>query len=64
MEQGKWTYLPALYVNPEFQDAMDIKLIAGRWFSRDFPGDDSLSVVINETFANQLHPGDPIEGDR
>jgi putative ABC transport system permease protein len=59
MEQGKWTYLPALYVNPEFQEAMDIQLTAGRWFSRDFPGDDSLSVVINETFAKQLHPDDP-----
>jgi len=59
MEQGKWTYLPALYVNPEFQEAMDIELLAGRWFSRDFPGDDSLSVVINETFARQLHPEDP-----
>lgn len=59
MEQGKWTYLPALYVNPDFQEAMDIQLTAGRWFSRDFPGDDSLSVVINETFAKQLHPDDP-----
>ncbi|MGV3636378.1 MAG: ABC transporter permease [Flavobacteriales bacterium] len=66
MEQGKWTYLPALYVNPEFQQAMDIELLAGRWFSRDFPGDDSLSVVINETFARQLHPEDPAKavGDR
>ena len=66
MEQGKWTYLPALYVNPEFQEAMDIQLTAGRWFSRDFPGDDSLSVVINETFAKQLHPDDPAKaiGDR
>ena len=61
MEQGKWTYLPALYVNPEFQQAMDIELLAGRWFSRDFPGDDSLSVVINETFAKQLHPDDPAQ---
>jgi putative ABC transport system permease protein len=26
MEQGKWTYLPALYVNPEFQQVMDIEL--------------------------------------
>ena len=59
MEQGKWTYLPCLYVNPEFQETMDIELIAGRWFSRDFPGDDSLSVIINETFARQLHPDDP-----
>jgi putative ABC transport system permease protein len=66
MEQGKWTYLPALYVNPEFQDAMDIELLAGRWFSRVFPGDDSLSVIINETFARQLHPEDPAKavGDR
>lgn len=59
MEQGKWTYLPSLYVNPDFQQAMDIELLAGRWFSREFPGDDSLSVVINETFARQLHPDDP-----
>lgn len=66
MEQGKWTYLPCLYVNPDFQQAMDIDLLAGRWFSRDFPGDDSLSVVINETFARQLHPDDPAKaiGDR
>ncbi|HRH37117.1 MAG TPA: hypothetical protein PK760_02155, partial [Flavobacteriales bacterium] len=66
MEQGKWTYLPALYVNPEFQEAMDIKLLAGRWFSRDFPGDDSLSVIVNETFARQTHPDDPTKaiGDR
>ncbi|MCC6575831.1 MAG: FtsX-like permease family protein, partial [Flavobacteriales bacterium] len=66
MAQGQWTYLPSLYVNPEFQEAMDIRLTAGRWFSRDFPGDDSLSVVINETFAKQLHPDDPAKavGDR
>ena len=66
MEQGKWTYLPCLYVNPDFQQAMDIELLAGRWFSREFPGDDSLSVIINETFARQLHPDDPAKaiGDR
>jgi putative ABC transport system permease protein len=66
MEQGKWTYLPSLYVNPEFQDVMDIELLAGRWFSREFPGDDSLSVIVNETFARQTHPDDPTQaiGDR
>ena len=66
MEQGKWTYLPCLYVNPEFQQAMDIELLAGRWFSREFPGDDSLSVIVNETFARQTHPDDPAKaiGDR
>lgn len=66
MAQGKWTYLPALYCNPDFQQVMDIKLLAGRWFSREFPGDDSLSVVVNETFAKQTHPDDPTKaiGDR
>ncbi len=34
--------LPCLYVNPSFQQTMDIQLLAGRWFSREFPGDDSL----------------------
>jgi putative ABC transport system permease protein len=66
MEQGKWTYLPALYVTEDFQEVMDIDLLAGRWFSKDFPGDDSLSVVVNETFARQTHPEDPTKaiGDR
>ncbi len=66
MEQGKWTYLPALYVTEDFQQVMDIELLAGRWFSRDFPGDDSLGVIVNETFARQTHPEDPAQaiGDR
>ncbi|MCB0764337.1 MAG: ABC transporter permease, partial [Flavobacteriales bacterium] len=66
MEQGKWTYLPALYVNEEFNEVMDVELLAGRWFSRDHPGDDSLGVIVNETFARQTHPDDPAKaiGDR
>ncbi len=66
MEQGKWTYLPALYVNEEFNDVVNVDLLAGRWFSREFPGDDSLSVIVNETFARQTHPDDPTKaiGDR
>ncbi|MEZ4739313.1 MAG: FtsX-like permease family protein [Flavobacteriales bacterium] len=66
MEQGKWTYLPALYVNEDFNDVAHIDLLAGRWFSRDYPGDDSLSVIVNETFARQTHPDDPAKaiGDR
>ena len=45
---------------------MNIDLLAGRWFSREFPGDDSLSVIVNETFARQTHPDDPTKaiGDR
>ncbi len=66
MAQGQWTYLPALYTDPDMQRVLDLQLLAGRWFSRDFPGDDSLAVVVNETFARQLHPDDParVIGDR
>lgn len=60
MEQGQWTYLPALYVGVDFHETLDLKLAAGRWFSRDHPGDDSLGVIINETFAKQLGHQDPI----
>ncbi len=60
MEQGQWTYLPALYVGVDFNETVDLKLAAGRWFSREHPGDDSLGVVINETFAKQLGHEDPI----
>lgn len=59
MEQGKWTYLPALYVDEDFNEVAQVELLAGRWFSRAFPGDDSLSVIVNETFARQTHPDDP-----
>ena len=60
MEQGQWTYLPALYVGVDFHETLDLQLASGRWFSRDHPGDDSLGVIINETFAKQLGHQDPI----
>jgi len=60
MEQGQWTYLPALYVGVDFHETLDLQLASGRWFSREHPGDDSLGVIINETFAKQLGHQDPI----
>lgn len=60
MEQGQWTYLPALYASFDFHETVGLELAAGRWFSRDHPGDDTLGVVINETFARQLGHYDPV----
>ncbi len=60
MAEGQWTYLPALYAGIDLHETLDLKIVAGRWFSRDHPGDDSLGVVINETFAKQLGHQDPI----
>ena len=59
MQAGEWTYVPSLIVDEDFRSTVDLQMAHGRWFSREHPGDDSLSVVINETFAAQLHPEDP-----
>ncbi len=37
-----------------------IKLVAGRYYSKDFPADDSLSIVINESFAKLTGYKEPI----
>lgn len=59
MQPGKWIYFPALIVNEDFVKTFGMKLIAGRSFSKDFPRDDSLSVVINEAMVHHLGWGTP-----
>lgn len=46
-------------VNYEYLDVMGVKLIAGRFFSKQFKGD-SNAVVINETAAKAFGFDDPI----
>ncbi len=48
MEADKFVYIPALQVNEDFVPTMGIKILAGRNFSREFPNDDSLAILINE----------------
>ena len=43
----------------EYLEAMGIKLKAGRYYSRDFPGD-SLSCVLNETAVKNLGLEEPV----
>lgn len=47
-------------VDQDFIDAVGIRLIDGRGFSEDFPGDTSTGVIINQTLAARLNWDDPI----
>lgn len=46
----------------DFAETFEVELLAGRYFSREHPSDESNSMVINETFA-ELTGLDPIVGE-
>ena len=48
-----------LVVDYDYVETLDLDLVAGRSFSRQY-ATDSLSLVINETMANQLDTEDPL----
>jgi putative ABC transport system permease protein len=47
-------------INESFLPALGVKLVAGRNFSANFPADSTLSVLINQTFADKCGWKDPI----
>jgi ABC-type antimicrobial peptide transport system permease subunit len=47
-----------LVVDHDYVETLDLKLLMGRSFSREF-ATDTLSVVVNETMARQLDEEDP-----
>ncbi|GAA4275101.1 ABC transporter permease [Aquimarina gracilis] len=48
-----------LFVDHDYIETLDIKLLSGRSFDRNFASD-SLSVVINEAMVKELQETDPI----
>lgn len=42
------------YVDYDFLKTLGIKAAAGRLFSKDFPGDTSETIILNETAVNQI----------
>ncbi len=44
---------------PEFQDVIQLKMVQGRFFSREY-GTDSTAVILNQTAADLLAWDDPI----
>ncbi len=59
MEAGKWIYFPALMVDEKFVETFNIKIIAGRNFSKEILTDDSLGILINESMVRHLGWGSP-----
>ena len=47
-------------VDHDFIKTVGIKIIKGRGFSEDFPGDTTRGVIINETLAKRLNWDDPV----
>jgi ABC-type antimicrobial peptide transport system permease subunit len=48
------------WVGYDYLDTMGMKLVQGRFFSKDFPGDRKETTVINEELAQQLGTGSAI----
>ncbi len=49
-----------LRVDYDFLDVFGIKLLDGRSFSKDFPGDAKNSIIVNEEIVKELGIEDPI----
>ncbi len=54
MQPGKWVYYPSLLVDEEFVPAMNMQMLAGRNFSKNFKTDDSLGVIVNEAMVKHM----------
>ena len=48
------------YVDYDFLETYDIRILKGRGFSRDFATDGSNAVIINETTASSINLANPI----
>jgi putative ABC transport system permease protein len=48
------------YVDHDFIRTVGIRIIDGRGFSEEFPGDTSRGVIINQTLAKRLNWEDPV----
>lgn len=46
--------------NHNFKETMGIKVKEGRFFSPEFPGDSTLSALVNESFVKATNMKDPI----
>jgi ABC-type antimicrobial peptide transport system, permease component len=57
--KGRGVVTNALTVDFDYAKTLDLQLVAGRMFNREF-ATDSLSLVINETMAKQLGEEDPL----
>ncbi len=53
-DEGNFYYYPAFVVRDEFIETFDIKVVAGRGFSAEYPDDTLNSIMINENMVKNL----------
>jgi ABC-type antimicrobial peptide transport system permease subunit len=58
--KGREVKTNLLMVDYDYTETLDLDLVAGRGFSRQYPTD-SLGIVINEAMARQLNEKNPLE---
>jgi len=51
---------PTLFVSPDFLETFKIRLDSGRFFSREFPGDQNDAFVINEAAVHAMGMKNPV----
>lgn len=60
LAENERLHWPGFAVDHDFLDAMDMEIVTGRGFSRDFATDDSAAFVLNEAGVRALGWDDPI----
>jgi putative ABC transport system permease protein len=53
----QWQFYPALIIDDDFIETFDIKVVAGRGYSKDSPGDAENGMMINEALIKHLNWG-------
>ena len=61
-KQGEEWKMYHLAVDEDFADTYDLRVVAGRFLSRDFPSDARNAWVLNETAVRDLDWMDPVTG--
>jgi len=59
-EEGEPQSFPIMEIDEDYAATMELEFVAGRNFSREFPGDKESSMLMNETMQRQLGWQDPI----
>jgi putative ABC transport system permease protein len=59
-QTGEWIPIKYLMVDYDFFRTMGMELVEGRSFSREYPSDDSIAYIVNETAVRTMQLKDPV----
>jgi len=59
-KNAKLISFPTLYVNEDFAKVFKLKIVEGRFFSKDYPSDEAKAFVVNQAAVKAMHMKNPI----